>query len=118
MRPLTEARAERGRKENLADPLTPSKPSSHEMLIDRRAADDMVILLEFRTNLMLVQRHIPVVVVKSHECQRLGLQPALQVERQHKEIRPHYAASATNTFPSHLALWCVSLRNGEKSNRY
>jgi hypothetical protein len=42
MGPLTEARAEHeGRKENLADPSTPSRPSSHEMLINLRAVDDM-----------------------------------------------------------------------------
>lgn len=40
--PLTEARAEHDwLKENLADPSTPSSPSSHEMLIDLRAVDDM-----------------------------------------------------------------------------
>ncbi|KAG2053244.1 hypothetical protein BDR06DRAFT_1021619 [Suillus hirtellus] len=49
MGPLTEARAgQEGRKENLADLSTPSKPSSHEVLIDRRAADDMVVLLDDR----------------------------------------------------------------------
>lgn len=45
MGPLTEARAEQeGWKENLADPSTPSRPSSEEMLIDRRTVDDMVVL--------------------------------------------------------------------------
>lgn len=48
---------------------------------------------------MLVQRHIPVVVVNSHECQRLdaSLQPALERRQKGRDLANTLILAVTQT---------------------